>query len=103
MLDHYVLFRPAEGSEAALGEALREFASVITGLACVQDLTWGENTNASGLERGFTHGCFVRLTDEEALRSAYWNHPAHQKLLGELERLHTDRFAVDYPSTVERS
>lgn len=100
MLDHYVAFRPSEGSEAAVGEALREFASAITVLACVHDLTWGENTNSSGLQRGFTHGCFVRLTTEEALRSEYWNHPAHQKLLSELERLHTDRFAVDYPSTV---
>jgi hypothetical protein len=101
MLDHYVVFRPFEGSEAAVGDALREFASVITGLACVRDITWGENTNASGLKFGFTHGCFVRLTDEEALRSEYWNHPAHQKFLGQLDRLRTERFAIDYPSTVE--
>jgi Stress responsive A/B Barrel Domain len=101
MLDHYVVFRPVEGSEAAVADALREFASAVTGLDCVRDLTWGENTNASGLARGFTHGCFVRLTGEEALRSEYWNHPAHQRLLGELDWLRTDRFAVDYASEVE--
>jgi hypothetical protein len=101
MLEHYVVFRPIDGSETALGAALGEFASSITGLACVQDITWGENTNRSGRERGFTYGCFVRLTDEEALRSEYWNHPAHQKLLGELDRLRVDRFAIDYPSSVD--
>jgi hypothetical protein len=101
MLDHYVAFRLVEGSEAAVGDALREFASAITALPCVLDLTWGENTNASGLDRGFTHGLFVRLTDEKALRSEYWNHPAHQKLLGELDRLRADRFAIDYQSNVD--
>jgi hypothetical protein len=103
VLNHYIVFRPREGSEAAIGDALREFAAAITGLECVQELTWGENSNASGLKHGFTHGCFVRLTSEEALRSDYWNHPAHQRLLGELDRLGADRFAVDYPSAMNRS
>jgi hypothetical protein len=101
MLDHYVVFRPAEGTGAAVADALRRFASVITELSCVQDITWGENTNASGLRHGYTHGCFVRLTNAEALRSEYWNHPAHQKLLDDLDTLNTERFAVDYPSMVD--
>jgi hypothetical protein len=38
------------------------------------------------------------LTDEHALRTVYWNHPAHQTLLGRLDELCADRFALDYPS-----
>ena len=98
MLDHYVVFRPLEGNGPALSAALRTFAADIAGLDCVRDLTWGENTNPSGLKHGYTHGCFVRLTSEAALRGEYWNHPAHQRLLGELDRLCDDRFAVDYTS-----
>jgi hypothetical protein len=98
MIDHYVVFRPFEGSEKSLSGVLREFSSVISSLDCVLDITWGENTNPLGLKHGYTHGCFVRLTGEEALRSDYWNHPAHQKLLGECDRLCADRFVVDYLS-----
>jgi hypothetical protein len=43
------------------------------------------------------------LTSEEALRSDYWNHPAHQMLLGKLDELCADRFALDYPSDVDGS
>jgi hypothetical protein len=100
MLDHYVVFQSQRGREEELSTALRDFAADITGLTCVHEFSWGENTNASGLKHGYTHGCFVRLTDEAALRSVYWNHPAHQKLLGRLDELCSDRFALDYPVSV---
>ncbi|WP_445183269.1 Dabb family protein [Pseudonocardia sp. Cha107L01] len=100
MLDHYVVFQPHRGREEELSAALRDFAAGITGLTCVQDFTWGENTNASGLKHGYTHGCFARLTGEAALRGDYWNHPAHQKLLGRLDELCIDRFALDYRVSV---
>jgi hypothetical protein len=103
MLDHYVVFRPFEGKEQDLSAALREFAADIAGLDCLHESTWGENTNPSGLKHGYTHGLFARLTSEEALRSDYWNHPAHQKLLGKLDELCADRFALDYPSHVDSS
>jgi hypothetical protein len=96
VLDHYLAFRPAEGTEAALVDALAEFGAAIVELAGVHEITWGENTNPSGRDRGYTVGCFVRLTDENVLRGEYWHHPAHRKLLGELDRLSTDRFAIDY-------
>jgi hypothetical protein len=96
VLDHYVAFRPAEGTEAALVAALGGFGAAIVELASVREITWGENTNPSGRDRGYTVGCLVRITDENVLRGEYWHHPAHQKLLAELDRLSTDRFAVDY-------
>jgi hypothetical protein len=100
MLDHYVVFQPHRGREEELSTALRDFAGDITGLTCLKDFSWGENTNASGLKHGYTHGCYARLTGEAALRGDYWNHPAHQKLLGRLDELCIDRFALDYPVSV---
>jgi hypothetical protein len=68
MLDHYVVFQPHRGREEELSTALRDFAGDITGLTCLKDFSWGENTNASGLKHGYTHGCYARLTGEAALR-----------------------------------
>jgi hypothetical protein len=96
MLDHYVVFRPHPGREKDLTAALTEFATAIGGLGCLHELTAGENINASGLQRGYTHGCFARLTSEQALKTDYWHHPAHQRLLSQLDELCEDRFALDY-------
>jgi hypothetical protein len=96
MLDHYVVFKPRPGREQELSLALGEFAAAITGLACLSELTWGENVNKSGLALGFTHGCHASLTDLAALQGEYWNHPAHQRLLSQLDNLCEDRFGMDY-------
>jgi hypothetical protein len=101
MLDHFVAFGASEEDQAAIGDALHEFAGAIASLECVMDISWGKNSSASGVERGVTYGCFVRLTSQEALRSEYWNHPAHQKLLSELNRRNVERFAVDYPTKAD--
>jgi hypothetical protein len=96
MLDHYVVFQPHPGREKDLTAALREFSEGIKSLDCLQDLSYGENINQSGLKHGYTHGLFGRLTSEQALKTDYWHHPAHQRLLGLLDELCADRFALDY-------
>lgn len=96
MVDHYVVFQPHQGREKDLTAALKEFAEGIAGLECLHDFTYGENINQSGLKHGYTHGCFARLASEQALKTDYWHHPAHQRLLGLLDDLCADRFALDY-------
>jgi hypothetical protein len=96
MIDHYVVFKPHEGRSEELSQALAEFAAAMRGLESLFELTHGENFNPSGLAQGYTHGCFARLASVEALRGEYWNHDAHQKLLGQLDELCEVRFALDY-------
>jgi hypothetical protein len=36
------------------------------------------------------------LTDPDSLNDSYWNHPAHQQLLAELDAVCAERFAVDF-------
>lgn len=97
MLDHYVAFKARPGQEQALSAVLNRFASAISGqLTCVLDMSAGANISQSGLAQGYTHGCYVRLTDPDSLTSSYWNHPAHQALLAELDAVCADRFAVDF-------
>lgn len=96
MLDHYVVFKAKSDAVQSLDDALRTFARAIVELDCVVEFTWGQNINGSGLARGFTHGCLARLDSEQALKSEYWNHPAHTLLLGQLDDLCDDRFALDY-------
>jgi stress responsive alpha/beta barrel protein len=96
MLDHYVAFQVRPGREKDLTDALREFGEGIASLECLHDFTYGKNISESGLGHGYTHGLFVRLTSEQALKTDYWNHSAHQRLLGILDDVCADRFAVDY-------
>ncbi|MFC4945437.1 Dabb family protein [Pseudonocardia sp. GCM10023141] len=94
MLEHYVVFQPRPGREADLAEELRAFGEGIAGLPELIELTWGENTNPSGLKLGYTHACLARLTDGGL--DGYWVHPAHARLLGVLDELCESRFALDY-------
>ncbi|MBQ0825246.1 Dabb family protein [Streptomyces tagetis] len=98
MLEHYVVFRPRPGKERELAEALAALESGLAGgLAGLAELSWGENTNRSGLDRGFTHGCLARFTGPEAF-GRYWDHPAHERFLGVLDGICEDRFALDWTS-----
>jgi hypothetical protein len=97
VLDHYVAFKARPGQEQALSAVLKRFASAISGqLTCVLDISAGANISKSGLAQGYTHGCYVRLTDPESLVGGYWNHPAHQELLAEIDAVCAERFAVDF-------
>jgi hypothetical protein len=97
VLDHYVAFKARPGQEQALSAVLNRFVSAISGqLNCVLDISAGANINKSGLAQGYTHGCYVRLTDPDSLTGSYWNHPAHQELLAELDAVCAERFAVDF-------
>ncbi|MCG2622968.1 Dabb family protein [Arthrobacter sp. I2-34] len=97
MLEHYVLFAAAEGRETDLETALTEFSDAIAGdCAALHEISWGRNINPSGLQRGFTHGCLARLADDGL--SQYWDHQAHQRLLGQLDELCSERFAMDHYS-----
>ncbi|WP_214108491.1 Dabb family protein [Acrocarpospora catenulata] len=96
MLEHYVIFKPFPEHVAALAEELQAFGEGVRGtLPELIEFTWGENTNASGLAEGYTHACLARLTGPEGL-TAYWVHPAHQRLLSRLDELCQKRFAIDY-------
>ena len=99
MLEHYVVFRPRPGREGDLEQALTRLADGLGGPAAgvtgLSELTWGRNTNRSGLARGFTHGCLSRFSQPEAFQ-AYWDHAAHQELLHSLDDICEDRFALDY-------
>lgn len=97
MLEHYLVCTPKPGREDELSAALDRFgAGVRHTLPSLIELSWGRNTNPSGLDRGYTHSCLARLTSQEALRGEYWNHPAHVRLLADLDELCTERFAMDY-------
>jgi Stress responsive A/B Barrel Domain len=97
MLDHYVAFKARPGQEQALSAVLDRFVRGLSGqLNCVLDVSAGANINRSGLGQGYTHGCHVRLTDAESLHGTYWNHPAHQRLLDEIDAVCAERFAVDF-------
>jgi hypothetical protein len=97
VLEHYVVFKPHPERAGELEDALTAFASGMAGsLPCLLELNWGANINASGLRHGYTHGCFARLTTHQALTEEYWIHPAHQRLLAQLDDLCEDRFALDY-------
>ncbi|NDZ78631.1 Dabb family protein [Streptomyces sp. SID10853] len=96
MLEHYVVLKPHPGREQQLTEALRELAAGIGGgVTGLRHLTWGENTNASGLARGYTHGCLGRFDTARAF-DAYWVHPAHQLFMSRLDEICSERFAMDY-------
>ncbi|MFJ6216598.1 Dabb family protein [Streptomyces sp. NPDC092296] len=96
MLEHYVVFRPHPGREDRLADAVRELAAAVAGaVPGLLELTWGENTNPSGLARGYTHGCLGRFQDARAF-DAYWEHPAHQRFMARLDEVCADRFAIDY-------
>ncbi|AXI76807.1 Dabb family protein [Peterkaempfera bronchialis] len=98
MLEHYVVFRPLPGREPELAAALAELgAGLAGGVAGMSDLTWGANTNRSGLDRGFTHGCLGRFEDRAAF-DRYWHHPAHERFMRALDAICEDRFALDYLS-----
>jgi hypothetical protein len=97
MLDHYLVMKARAGQAPALNAVLDRFVTGISGrLESVLDISVGENINQSGLARGYTHGCYVRLSDEAELMTRYWNHPAHQQLLAEIETVCSDRFAIDF-------
>lgn len=102
MLDHYVVLKARPGQEQALSAMLDRFVSAISGqLDCVLDIAAGANINKSGLAHGYTHGCYVQLTDPDSLTGSYWNHPAHQELLAEIDSACAERFAIDSPATPE--
>ena len=93
MLDHYVALKARPGQEQALSAMLDRFVSAISGqLDCVLDISAGANISKSGL----AHGCYVRLTDPDSLTGSYWNHPAHQELLAEIDLACAERFAIDF-------
>jgi hypothetical protein len=97
VLEHYVAFKARPGQEQALGAMLDRFVRAISGqLNCVLDIAAGANVNKSGLAKGYTHGCYVRLTDPDSLTGSYWNHPAHQELLAQIDEACAERFAVDF-------
>ena len=96
MLDHYLVLTARPGQEQTLSAVLDRFARGIKGqLDSLLDISAGPNVNQGGLDRGYTHGCYVRLTDRESLMTSYWNHPAHQALLAEIDAVCADRFVVD--------
>ena len=99
MLEHYVVFKPLQGHEADLDAALAALEKDLTvGADGLLALTWGKNTNKSGLERGYTHGCLGRFADPDAF-NVYWNHPAHVTFMGSLDVICAERFALDYTTS----
>jgi hypothetical protein len=102
MLEHYVAFKARPGQEQALTALLARFTNAISGdLKCVLDISAGTNINNSSLDHGYTHGCYVRLSDQDALRGSYWHHPAHQELLAGVDAVCTERFAIDFTPAPE--
>ena len=97
MFEHYVVFKPKPGRGEQLTSALAEFGNAVRDdLPGLIELIHGENINQSGLDRGYTHGCFARLTSQDAFKNEYWHHPAHLTLVRALDELCEDRFAIDF-------
>lgn len=100
MTEHFVLLKCRPGHEPELDDALARFETEIRQLETVIEITSGRNFNQGADERGWTHGMLVRLPLPTDLH-AYWDHPAHHRLVEVLERTCTDRFAVDYETDKE--
>lgn len=95
MIEHYVLLSAKPAHSAEVDAALEQFRTKISELDTVVEITAGTNINQGGLERDWTHGMLVRLTDADAL-PGYWEHEAHLRLVTILDETCNDRFAVDY-------
>lgn len=96
MLQHIVVFSTGEKPREPLEETLDRFARGIRSCPEVIDVSWGENVNPTGLERGYEFVCIATLSTIEAMKKEYWNHPAHQELLERLPEVCESRFALDY-------
>lgn len=95
MICHYVLLAAKPDRHDDLAAALNQFLGDIVVLDTVLEISAGPNLNKSGLERGWTHGMLVRLTEADAL-PGYWEHESHVRLVETLDETCDDRFAVDY-------
>ncbi len=100
MIEHYVLLAAGEGRSAEVDAALDRFLIEIIALDSVVEITAGTNFNQVGLDRGWTHGMLVRLTDADDL-PGYWEHEAHVRLVEILDETCDDRFALDYETSGE--
>jgi hypothetical protein len=95
MLSHILIVSRGDRPREPLELLLAEFARGIEGCPGVLRVHWGENTNATGLARGYDYVCATELVDLQTMRTAYWEHPAHRDLLERLPDLCEARFALD--------
>lgn len=98
VLTHILVVSRGEKPYEPLERALREFAKGIADCIGLQRVEWGKNINPTGLELSYDYLCVTELADLETLRTSYWEHPAHRRLLAELPELCTSRFALDIES-----
>jgi hypothetical protein len=95
-LRHVLVVSTTEVDADPLRTALVDFVREIADCPGLSEITWGENVNPTGLDRGYDLVCLSILDGHETLRGAYWNHPGHQRLLVRLGELGASRFALDY-------
>lgn len=96
-----MVFVAAPGQDGRLDEELTKMADGLGDLPGLVALTWGANTNPTGLSRGYSHGCLGRFEDKAAFQR-YWDHPAHVAFADALEDICTERFALDYVAGARR-
>ena len=94
MIAHLVFFKWKEGTEKnEIDRALSSLRQLKTKCLGIIDIKTGENF--SSWSEGFTHGLMVLAKDRKALEE-YRLHPAHTKLVKEIEKLQERTIAVDF-------
>lgn len=96
MLRHVVLFKFKEdATKEQIQEVEKAFAQLPSKIDAIEDFEWGTNNSPEGHDKGFTH-CFLVTFRDEAGRSEYLPHPAHQAFVKVLRPILDDVTVVDY-------
>lgn len=81
MIHHIVLFKFYDNTSSEkiheLEVALEELSNKIPGIT---HYVWGPSVSIEHLEKGYTHGFIMTLTDTAA-RDTYVSHPLHKELV----------------------
>ena len=76
-------------------EVEKKFPALQLSIPGIISIEWGLNNSPEGLNKGFSH-CFIVTFENEAVRSTYLPHPAHQAFVEILKPLLDDVFVIDY-------
>ncbi|QDU38300.1 Stress responsive A/B Barrel Domain protein [Maioricimonas rarisocia] len=101
VLRHVVLFKFKEdATKEQIREVEEAFAELPSKIDAIHDYEWGTNNSPEGHDKGFTH-CFLVTFRDEAGRSEYLPHPAHQAFVKVLRPILDDVTVVDYWASVD--
>lgn len=97
MIRHILLIKFKATVDAAQIASIKTlFETMPEKIEGVVAVEWGLNDSPEGLNKNFTHAVLMSFTDEAA-RTRYLPHPAHEALKQEFVPLVDDIIVFDYP------